>query len=312
VLSAGRAATRIATALLGNAIATNLFMLGFAWQRGLVPVSEEALMRAIELNGVAVDANKRAFLWGRRAAADLDAVEALVRPAEVRAFQPQAADTLEEIVARRVAFLTGYQNARYAARYKALVDKAVQAEQAKAPGMCGFAEAVARYYFKLMAYKDEYEVARLHSDRAFLDRVRAQFEGSYKLRFHLAPPMLADKDPNTGVPRKKTYGPWMLHVFRLLAGLKGLRGTKLDIFGYTAERRLERQLIADYEATVGRLIDRLDHANHGLAVEIAGLPEHIRGYGHIKEASVARARAREAELTAGLDASAGAPAQAAE
>ncbi|MGF1626518.1 MAG: indolepyruvate ferredoxin oxidoreductase family protein [Alphaproteobacteria bacterium] len=298
------AATRLATALLGNSIATNLFMLGYAWQKGTVPVGEAALMQAIELNKVAVDANKRAFLWGRRAAVDMAAVEALSRPAKA---EPAAPATLDDLVARRVEFLTGYQNAAYAARYQALVDRAAQAEKAKAPGMTGFAEAVARYYFKLLAYKDEYEVGRLHSDRTFLARIQEQFEGDYKLKYHLAPPLLAKTDPVTGHPRKKTYGPWMLRAFRLLARLRRLRGTPFDVFGYSEERRTERRLIAEYEAVVAELIDRLSHDSHPLVVEIARLPEQIRGYGHVKERHRLAAKAKEADLLATLRNNAGRP-----
>ena len=295
-------ATRLATALLGNSIATNLFMLGYAWQKGLVPVGEAALMQAIALNGVAVEANRAAFLWGRRAAVDMAAVEALAAPA---APTPPAPASLEELVERRARFLTAYQDAAYAGRYRRLVERVAAAEKAKAPGMSGFAEAVARAYFKLLAYKDEYEVARLHADPAFLARIREQFEGDYRLVYHLAPPMLAQRDPVTGHLRKKAYGPWMLRLFRILARLKRLRGTALDPFGRTEERRMERQLIADYETRVAELIDRLDHDSHPLVVEIARLPEQIRGYGHVKERNRQRVKAKEAELLAALRSDAG-------
>ncbi len=294
-------ATRLATALLGNSIATNLFMLGYAWQRGLVPVSAEALETAIALNGVAVEANKRAFLWGRRAAVDMAAVERAAAPLDAEKDRPSAEpvpDTLEAIRAHRAEFLVGYQNRAYADRYTALVDKVAAAEADRAPGMSGLAEAVARYAFKLMAYKDEYEVARLFTDGAFMKRVRHMFDGDYKLKFHMAPPVLADRDPATGHLQKKAYGPWMMRAFAVLARLKGLRGTWADPFGRTAERRRERAMIAAYERTVDELISGLDHDNHALAVEIASLPEHIRGYGHIKEASIDAAEARQAELLA--------------
>jgi indolepyruvate ferredoxin oxidoreductase len=286
-------ATRLATALLGDSIATNLFMLGYAWQRGLVPVSAEALERAIELNAVAVEANRQAFLWGRRAAHDLAAVERAATPIEPGA---EPARTLDEIVARRIDYLTRYQDAAYARRYKDLVVAVQRAESQRVKGAGGLAEAVARYYFKLLAYKDEYEVARLHADPAFLGRVNDAFEGDIKLRFHLAPPLFARPDPNTGEPRKLAYGPWMLPVFRGLARLKRLRGTWLDPFGYGPERRTERRLIADYEATITELLDGLDRDSHALAVEIASLPEHIRGFGPVKQRHLAAARAREAAL----------------
>jgi indolepyruvate ferredoxin oxidoreductase len=290
-------ATRIATALLGDSIATNLFMLGYAWQKGLVPLSADAIEKAIELNGVAVPANKAAFLWGRRAAHDLAAVEKAAAPQS----EPQShhlSQRLEEAVARRTEFLTGYQDAAYAARYKAMVEKAKAAEASRTPGFSGLAEAVARYYFKMLAVKDEYEVARLYSDPQFTRSLRDQFEGSYKLSFHLAPPLLAARDPETGHLKKREFGAWILPAFRLLARLKGLRGTPLDIFGYSAERRMERRLITDYEAVLEEVLAKLSPDNHALAVELAAIPEKIRGFGHVKEAHVKSAKACEADLLA--------------
>ncbi len=288
-------ATRIATALMGDSIATNLFMLGFAWQKGFVPLSEAAILAAIELNGVAIESNKRAFTWGRRAAHDLPAVEKLAQPAETPESQ-HLSQSLEETVARRRAFLTDYQDAAYAHRYVALVDRAVAAEASKAPGRGGLADAVARYYFKLLAYKDEYEVARLYTSGDFAAKLKQQFEGDVKLRFHLAPPLGSKRDPETGELQKQEYGPWMFTAFKLLAKLKGLRGTAFDVFGHTQERKTERRLIADYEALLAELIERLDHDNHALAVELASTPEQIRGYGHVKEAHLKAAKAHEAEL----------------
>jgi indolepyruvate ferredoxin oxidoreductase len=292
-------ATRIATALIGDSIATNMFMLGFAFQRGLVPLSSEAINKAIELNGAAVKMNQAAFLWGRRAAVDPAGVERLIAP-RADAAPAKPARTLDEVIDRRVEFLTGYQDAAYAGRYRELVERVRQAEAAQVRGSSALAEAVARYYFKLLAYKDEYEVARLYADPAFMEKVRAQFDGDYKLHFHLAPPLFARRDPVTGELRKSEYGGWVFTAFKLLARLKGLRGTPFDLFGRTAERRMERQLIADYEAAVGEMLARLSAQNHGLAVQIASIPEDIRGYGHVKEASVAKARAKQAELLAGL------------
>ncbi|MGE0715881.1 MAG: indolepyruvate ferredoxin oxidoreductase family protein [Alphaproteobacteria bacterium] len=289
-------ATRIATALLGDSIAANLFMLGFAYQKGLVPVSGAAIERAIELNAVAVEFNRQAFRWGRKAAHDLPAVERQVRPAPLDAPR-KLAQTLDEVVARRVEELTRYQDAAYAARYETLVRRVEHAEKERAPGMSGLAEAVARWYYQLLAYKDEYEVARLYTDGTFRRRLEEQFEGDFKLRFHLAPPLLAPRD-ESGHLKKRAYGPWMMHAFRVLAGLRGLRGGAFDPFGYTAERRAERQLIADYERTVEELIGALDHDNHRIATEIASIPDRIRGYGHIKEANLKSARQAEAMLLA--------------
>jgi len=288
-------ATRIATTLMGDSIATNLFMLGYAWQKGLVPLQLESIHAAIELNAVAVEANKKALLWGRRAAHDLARVEKLATPSE----EPKShhvSETLEEMVARRAAFLADYQDARYAARYKALVARVEAAEKDRAPSLSGLTQAVARYYFKLLAIKDEYEVARLYTAPEFRQKLEAQFTGDFKLRFHLAPPLLGNRDPETGHLKKQEYGPWMMWVFRGLAGLKGLRGTPLDIFGKTAERRRERALIKEYEALIEEVIPALNHENHILAVELASIPEKIRGYGHVKEAHLETAKACEADL----------------
>jgi indolepyruvate ferredoxin oxidoreductase len=344
-------ATRVATALMGDAIATNLFMLGHAWQQGLVPLSLEALMRAVELNGAAVEMNKTAFAWGRLAAIDPGAVfeaAGLVRNAPTaaestpRALQalppgewestewgataaPKAAReedelrhvpahggdgvaflpledarlsrSLDELVSRRAAFLTDYQDAAYARRYADFVARVRAAEQARAPGSTDLSEAVARNFFKLMAYKDEYEVARLYASDEFRRKLEQQFDGDYTLHFHLAPPLLAKRNAK-GELVKREYGPWVFTAFRLLAKLRRLRGTALDVFGHTAERKMERRLVDEYEATVAGLLDALDAGNAGLAAEIAAVPEHIRGYGHVKEAHLEKAKRREADLLA--------------
>ncbi len=302
-------ATRIATALMGDSIATNLFMTGYAFQKGWLPLSLAAIEAAIELNGIAVEANKKAFAWGRRAAADPATVQRAVEPAERP--EPAFARTLDEIVAKRVAFLTEYQNAGYAQRYEALVRRAEAVEREKAKGFDGLAEAVARYYFKLLAYKDEYEVARLYAeaDGFFRKSLEQQFEGDYRIEFNLAPPLLAKPDKETGLPRKMRFGPWMMPAFRALAKLKFLRGTALDPFGRSEERRTERKLIQDYEATIEEILAGLTPDNHRLAVEIASIPDAIRGFGHVKAAHLERAKAREAELLAAFRAPA--PAQAA-
>jgi indolepyruvate ferredoxin oxidoreductase len=292
--------TRIATALLGDAIATNLFMVGVAYQKGLLPVSAAAIERAIELNRVGVEMNRRAFLWGRRAAHDLAAVEARAVPvAEVPEHRRRSAG-LDETIERRVAYLTEYQDARYAERYRALVDRVRQVEAARVNGRTELAEAVARYYFKLLAYKDEYEVARLYTSGEFLAQLRRQFEGHPQLRIHLAPPLVARRDPVTGRLEKRAYGPWMLRLMRHLARLKRLRGTPFDPFGYTAERRLERRLIAEYEAVLEEALRHLTPANHDVAVELARLPEQIRGFGHVKARHLGVAKRRESELLAAL------------
>ena len=289
-------ATKLATGLLGDAIASNLFMLGYAYQRGTVPVSAEAIMQAIELNGVAVAMNQRAFLWGRQAAHDPASVEAAAAPATGVPATRRLSETLDELIERRAEDLSGYQNAAYAGRYRALVNRVRAAEAERASGMTGLTDAVATYYHKLLAYKDEYEVARLYGDPEFLNRLRDQFEGDYKLKLNLAPPLIARRDPETGQLQKGTYGPWMLKAFNILAKLRFLRGTAFDIFGRTEERRNERQLIASYETVVEELIAGLSHDSHALAVGIASVPEHIRGFGHVKVRHIEAAKAREAEL----------------
>jgi indolepyruvate ferredoxin oxidoreductase len=288
-------ASRLASALLGDAIAANLLMVGFAYQKGLLPVSAAAIERAIELNRVAAAMNLGAFRWGRRAALDPAAVEAAATPASDRA---RPAASLDEAIERRVGFLTDYQDAAYAERYRRQVERVRQVEAGRAPGRSELTAAVARYYFKLLAYKDEYEVARLYTNGDFQARLRAQFEGQPKLKIHLAPPLVAARDPATGELKKRAYGPWMLSAMRWLARLKRLRGTILDPFGYATERRIERQLIGAYEQVIDELLAGLSLDNHELAVEIAAIPEQIRGYGHVKIRHLRTAKAREAELLA--------------
>ena len=289
-------ATEIATRLLGNSIATNMFVLGYAWQKGEIPLSQEAIFRAIELNAASVKMNQSAFIWGRRAAHNLAAVEKLALPEGENELYPHRvkSETLDEMIARRVADLTQYQSASYARRYKALVDKARAAEEKLGPAT-PLTEAVARYYYKLMAYKDEYEVARLYTEGPFLKQVEAAFESGYRLNFHLAPPLLAKRDTD-GHLKKMTFGPWVLNAFKVLAKLRPLRGTPLDIFGYTAERRMERRLIREYKKTVEDMLADLSARNLAFAVAVASVPEHIRGYGHVKEKHLAEAKQKEALL----------------
>ena len=290
-------AARIANAIAGQSIAANMVMLGYAYQVGALPLSAESIERAIALNGEAVAMNTTAFRWGRRIAADPKAIDALNIPAPGDATDARRlSQNFDETVSRRVAFLTGYQDAAYAARYRARVEQARAAEAAKAPGKCGLAEAVARNLFKLMAYKDEYEVARLYSDGAFLRQAAAEFDGKLRFTFHLAPPLLAKRDPATGEPRKMTFGPWMMRGFGWLAKLKFLRGTVLDPFGRSEERRSERRLIAEYEAMLDEVLGKLTPENHHLAVGLAAIPEKIRGFGHVKARHLSAAKADEAAL----------------
>ncbi len=288
-------AKRLATALLGDAIGTNLFMVGYAYQKGLLPVSAEAIERAIELNRVAIEMNRSAFRHGRLAAHDPDAIEAKAAPLTTAGEQAPASG-IDEVIQRRVAYLTSYQDSAYAKRYMDLVERVRAAEAKEAKGMSGLAEAVARYYFKLLAYKDEYEVARLYTDGAFQEKIERQFGSRGRLEVHLAPPLFAERDPISGHLKKKAYGPWIFTAFKWLARFKGLRGTAFDPFGYSEERRTERRLITHYEALMIEILTKLDHDNHAMAVEIASLPEQIRGFGHVKERHLEAVNAREAAL----------------
>ena len=281
-------ATDIATSLLGDSIAANLFTLGFAWQKGLVPLTRAAIEEAVALNGVSVKMNLAAFVWGRRAAVDEPAVRAVIG-----AKLEKRTETLDDVIARRVEFLTAYQDAAYAESYRSLVARVRRVSEP-------LANVVAKNLFKLMAYKDEYEVARLYTDGSFAEKLSKQFTGDFTLRFHLAPPIRGKVDGFSGKPVKSEYGPWMMSAFRALAKMKRLRGTALDVFGRTAERRMERQLIMDYRQLIDSLIAAPDRAASAAALELAGLPDMIRGFGHVKAANVAKARAREAELRAKL------------
>ena len=291
-------ATRAATALLGNSIGSNIFLVGYAYQLGAIPLSAASIMQAIELNGEAVEMNQAAFHWGRRAASEPAAVEALIKPA------PQALSdarllsrSFEEVVARRVAYLTAYQDAAYAARLRRWVEETKAVEAARTPGKSGLADAVGRYLFKLMAYKDEYEVARLYADDSFAKQVRNELGGEHlRLYVHLAPPLLARADKLTGEPKKMTFGPWIFPLFRLLAKFKFLRGTAFDPFGYTLERRRERALVREYEMMLEEVLARLSRENHHIAVALAAIPEKIRGFGHVKMRHLKAAKAEEAAL----------------
>ncbi len=297
-------ATTLATALLGDSIATNLFMVGFAYQKGLVPLAAESIEAAIRLNAVAVEANRQAFGWGRLAAHDPARVWKTARPLMVAKAEGEgegesedgAPETLDTIVEHRAAFLREYQDEAWEERFRRTVERVRAAEAERAPGRTGLAEVVARNLFRLMSYKDEYEVARLYTSGGFEADLKRQFEGDFRLRFHLAPPLLARRDPETGELRKREFGPWIFGAFRVLARMRRLRGTAFDLFGRTAERRMERRLIEEYRESVGKILDRLAPANHEAAVALASVPEGIKGFGHVKERSVEAARRRAARL----------------
>ncbi len=282
-------AERLASRLVGDAIATNMLMVGYAWQQGGLPISRASILEAIRLNGVEVEMNIAAFEWGRRAAFDVSAAE-LAAGVKTEAHVP----TLADIVARRVAFLTDYQDSRYAARYEAAVARTAAAETRVVPGSTALATEVAHSLFKLMAIKDEYEVARLFTDGSFAKQLGEQFASWDRLEFNLAPPLLARRDKRTGHLKKQTFGPWMMSAFRVLARLKGLRGTAFDLFGRTAERKWERQLLADYEATLEAIASQLTAANFDVALALVAYPRKIRGFGHVKQAQ-ARAPLAERE-----------------
>jgi indolepyruvate ferredoxin oxidoreductase len=288
-------ASGLGLALLGDSIAANLFMLGYACQLGLLPVSPESIERAVEINAVAVPFNKSAFALGRLQAIDPDRIaSALQNTLPDVVFEPLT--RLDDIVAHRTALLTAYQNASWAERYRRLVDVVADAEAKVVPGSGKLAVSVARNFAKLMAYKDEYEVARLQSDPAFKKLVAETFEDGARLRYNLAPPLFARRDPQTGHLLKREFGSWIGSAFGLLAKMKGLRGTAFDPFGRTAERKMERALIDEYEARLTMVAGALTTANHAAAVALASLPQQIRGYGHVKEEHVTKVRALEPAL----------------
>ncbi|MCG6206054.1 indolepyruvate ferredoxin oxidoreductase family protein [Rhodopseudomonas sp. HC1] len=291
--------TKAAEALLGDAIATNMMMMGFAYQRGLLPLSATAIEQAIELNGVSIKMNTQAFRLGRLAAADPAQLATLLQGADpVAAPKTQGEMSLDEVIAHRTAMLTDYQGKRLARRYADLVAKVRTAADAG-----GYDEALPRAvainYAKLLAYKDEYEVARLLTLPAFEQKIRDQFEGDYKVSFNLAPPILPGVDV-TGRPKKRQFGEGMRPVFRTLAALRFVRGTPIDVFGYHPERKLERQLIADYEADVSSVLQHLSPATVQTAIELLSMPDLIRGYGPIKQKSVDDTKPRYTELRASL------------
>ena len=292
--------TKPAETLLGDSIATNMMMMGYAYQRGLLPLSAAAIEQAIEVNGVAIKMNTQAFRLGRLAAADPARIVAMMKgQGETAAVKTLDAMSLDEIIAHRSALLTDYQNEKLAARYRNLVTRVRDAALNGGFGD-GLPRAVAINYAKLLAYKDEYEVARLYTDGRFERQLRDQFDGDFKISFNLAPPMLGGTRDVSGRPRKRVFGAWMMGVFRLLARMRFLRGTILDIFGHSADRRLERDLIAGYEKDVAHILSVLSPLTLDTAIELLSLPDRIRGFGPVKEKAVTDAKARYAQLAADL------------
>lgn len=301
-------ATQIAERLLGDTIGANMFVVGAALQRGLLPVSLEAIEQAIALNGVAVAFNLRALALGRIAVADSEWLASRMSPLDGAKPESslQISETTTELVARRAEFLAKYQDRAYADHFRLRIQAMAAAERKAAPGQDALTRAAARSLFKLMAIKDEYEVARLYSSAEFRSKLSAQFTGDYRLSVYLAPPLLSAKDPVTGLPRKRQFGPWIFPLFRVLASLRGLRRTMFDPFGYTAERKLERQLLAEYETVLDRIQSELTSDNHEAAVALANYPDRIRGYGHVKERSVPLAEAERDRRLAAFGAARGA------
>lgn len=297
-------ATRAAAVLFGDSLGANMFMLGMACQHGALPVSPAAIEKAIELNGQAVAMNVAAFRWGRRAAHDPRFVRELVEGPEGADATRRFAATLDEIIDRRADFLAAYQDDAYARRYRDRVEAMRKAEARAAPGSTAVTEAVARNLFRLMAIKDEYEVARLYTDGSFQRQLAAQFQSWDRLEFHLAPPILGRRDKN-GRAKKSRFGPWMMKAFAVLAALKGLRGSAFDIFGYTAERRLERRLLAEYESDLDTIAAALAPGRIEAATALASVPALIRGFGHVRRENAAKAAGERLRLVARL---AGAPA----
>ena len=285
---------QLTRAALGDTLAANIFMLGFAWQKGLLPLNLDSILQTIELNGVAVEANLQGFAAGRLAAANRTVLDSLLT-IDQSAVQPEG---LEEVVAHRMTHLTGYQNAALARRYRSLVDRVRDVEILRVPGSEALAEVVARNYAKLLAYKDEYEVARLYTDGRFMASLQENFSGDFEMEFNLAPPLISRFDKDLGRPRKMKFGGWMHRAFGVLARLRFLRGTALDIFGYTAERKMERGLIAEYEQLVDEIAGKLNAKNHAAAIELLGYPDTIRGYGPVKEQNVQAAAERKARALA--------------
>ena len=289
-------ASRLVTALIGDTIVANIFILGFAFQRGLIPLEHSSIEQAIEINGMSVGENKNAFLWGRRTAHDGKRVREMTASI-VEGFRLEdQTEGLDELIQHRADVLTDYQNKAYAQRYLQLVERVRTIENDRVLGSTDLTEAVARYYFKLLAYKDEYEVARLYTNGDFVKKIRDRFDGDFVLKLHLAPPLFSRRDPNTGEPIKSAYGPWIFPAMKILTRLKFLRGKALDPFGKTKERHMERQLIREYEQTTEELLRGLSKNNHALAIVIAKIPEQIRGFDLVKQQHIESAKSDNQEL----------------
>jgi len=294
-------ANGIADKLFGDTVFSNVMMLGFAWQKGLLPLSEAALMKAIELNGVAVDRNKEAFGWGRVAAVDLSAVTDLLDTGGANVVDAKSEPTLDELIETRHGHLVNYQNRRWADQYRAGVAEVRKAEEALGQTNLLLTRAVAQQLYRVMAYKDEYEVARLFAETDFMKEVQETFEGDFKVHFHLAPPLLGKETDAQGRPKKRRFGPWMFRAFRLLAKFRGLRGTAVDPFSYSADRKLDRAMLKDYQRLITRIGQELDASNYETFLQLAELPADVRGYGPVREQAADAIREKQTQLVKALD-----------
>lgn len=294
-------ATEIATLLLGDAIATNIFMMGYAWQKGLIPISFEAIDKAIELNGIAIEQNKKTFACGRLGAVDMDGLKEFIEPYLNAVPREEISITTDDVISKRAKMLVDYQDQNYSDEYVELIDHVKEIEAIKFGNKTVITEVVARSYYKLMAYKDEYEVARLYTNGDFVNKLKAQFDGDFKLKFHMAPPIFEKRDKTTGEIKKREFGPWMLGALKLVAKFKFLRGGLLDIFGYSGERKMERAQIKEYEDLVHLILDKLSKENYQLCLEILELPMSYKGYGHVKEKNINLAKLKLEKLLVQLD-----------
>ncbi|MDX1459209.1 MAG: indolepyruvate ferredoxin oxidoreductase family protein, partial [Marinobacter sp.] len=294
-------ANGIADRLMGDTVFSNVMMLGFAWQKGLLPLSEAALMKAIELNGVAIDRNKEAFGWGRVAAVDLQAITDLLETGKAKVGTVSPEPTLDELIEIRHRHLVNYQSQRWADQYRRSVADVRKAEETLGQTNLLLTRAVAQQLYRFMAYKDEYEVARLFAETDFMKELEDTFEGDFKVHFHLAPPLLNGETDAQGRPKKRRFGPWMFRAFRLLAKLRGLRGTLADPFRFSADRKLDRAMLRDYQSLVSRIGAELNASNFETFLQLAELPADVRGFGPVREQAAENIKEKRSQLTRALD-----------
>ncbi|MEX0603647.1 MAG: indolepyruvate ferredoxin oxidoreductase family protein [Marinobacter sp.] len=294
-------ATGIAEKLMGDTVFSNVMMLGFSWQKGLLPLSKAALMKAIELNGVAIERNKEAFGWGQLAAVKLNAVTNLLEDSDSQTAELKAEPTLDELIETRYNHLINYQDQRWADQYRSTVADVCKAEEVLGESNLLLTRAVAQQLYRFMAYKDEYEVARLFAETGFMKEVEETFEGDFKVHFHLAPPLLNSETDAQGRPKKRRFGPWIFRAFTLLAKLRTLRGTVMDPFRYSADRKLDRAMLTDYQNLVARIGRELDTSNYETFLQLAELPADVRGYGPVRQQAAEGIREKQSQLIKALD-----------